>query len=59
MPELEKTLTVRLDDEERAFVDAKAKEEGRSKGSWLRRLIRAAMKPEPHTGSPPPRKRAK
>jgi predicted HicB family RNase H-like nuclease len=57
VPELEKTLTVRLDDEERAFVDAKAKEEGRSKGSWLRRLIRREMAAE--VASRPPSKRPK
>ena len=51
-----KPLTVRLDDAERAFAEAKAKAEERSVSDWLRRLIRAAMKAEPPQ---PPRKRAK
>ena len=58
MPE-RKPLTVRLGDDERDFVEAKAAEEGRSVADWIRRLIRAAMKVEARPPPPPRKPRAR
>ena len=57
MLEAEKTLTMRLDAEERGFVEQKAEDEGRSMASWIRRLIRREMASE--AANKPPRKRAR
>ena len=56
-PEGKSSLTVRLEVEERAFVERAAKAEYITVTAWLRRLIRREMAAD--AANKPPRKRAR